>query len=325
MRKLRENWHWTSSIAVLLAVCAVLPFVLRPYQLDMMIFMFIYVMVVSSFRLISITGEFSLAHAVIMGCGAYTSTLLYKYTGLSPWLSIPLGALVAALISFLLTFSLFRMKMFYFLIGSFAAAEAIRLCWLYFQGIFGGFRGIGRLPALEVDIPSVVYIDLGHPVNFYYFALIVGIVVLIILYRIEHSRFGLNFHATHWQDLLAGSVGVNCRQYRTIAFTIAGGFAGLAGGLLAHYVGAVNPQLYALGLMLYVLVWAIVGGLGHFAGPIIGVIVLSVIDEFARSQHEFRPMIYGAILIATILFLPEGLVSLPSRLKPIWNRIRGVD
>ncbi len=323
MIKLRDNWQWSSTIAVLLAVCCVLPFVLRPFQLEMMIFMFLYIMVTSSFRLIAVTGEFSLAHAVIMGCGAYASTLINKYTGLSPWITLPMGAFVAGLISYLLTFSLFRMKMFYFLIGSFAAAEAIRLCWDRFRDPFGGFRGIRRIPALEIDIPGVIYIDLGHPVLFYFFAMIVGVAVLVILYRVEHSRYGLNFHATHWRDLLASSVGVNCRHYRTIAFTIAGAMAGLAGGLLAHYIGAINPHLFALGVMLYILVWAIVGGLGHFAGPIIGVVVLSIIDEFARSAQEFRPMIYGAILIATILFLPEGLVSLPDRLKPLWNRIRG--
>ncbi|MEE9299754.1 MAG: branched-chain amino acid ABC transporter permease [Alphaproteobacteria bacterium] len=307
-----------------MGVICVLPFIVRPYQLDFLIFLFINIILVVSFRLIAITGEFSLAHAVLMGCGAYASTMLNKYTGLSPWVTLPFGACVAGMVAYLLSFPLFRMKMFYFLIASFAAGEAIRLCWTRFRDPFGGFRGLRRIPSLEIDIPGVVYLDLGFPVPFYFFALIVGLVCLVIMYRLEHSRFGLNFHATHWQDQLCASVGVNCRHFRMTAFTIAGVFAGLAGGLLAHYLGSINPNLFGLTLMLYVLVWSIAGGLGSFAGPIIGVTLLSIIDESVRSSaQEFRPAIYGAVLIATMLFLPQGIESLPDKLKPHFLRLIG--
>lgn len=322
MTKLDLDRKKIAFFAVLMGVICLLPFIVRPYQLDFLIFLFINIIMVASFRLITVTGEYSLAHVVLMGCGAYASALIHKYTGLSPWVTLPLGAMVAGLIAFLLSFPLFRMKMFYFLIGSFAAGEAIRLCWTRFRDPFGGFRGLRRIPALEVDIPGVIYIDLSRPMAFYFFALIIGLVSLIVMYRVEHSRYGLNFHATHWQDLLCGSVGINCRHFRMMAFTIAGFFAGLAGGLVAHYMGVINPQLFGLGAMLYVLVWSIAGGLGSFAGPIIGVTLLSIIDETARSAQEFRPMIYGVILIVTVLFLPEGLQSLPARIAPFLRRLR---
>jgi branched-chain amino acid transport system permease protein len=302
------------GIAVLLAVVCVLPFIVRPYQLDFLIFMFINIILVVSYRLIAITGEFSLAHAVMMGVGAYASTLLTQHLPISPWISMPLGGVGAAIIAYILSFPLFRMKGFYFLIASFAAAEAIRLCLVQFIFPFGGYRGLRRIPVLEIDLGDFLYIDLGAPVPYYFFALIIGIFFLVIMYRIEHSRFGFVFHAVHHKDTLAQSVGVNARRYRTIAFVTGAFFAGIAGAMVAHYITAINPGLFGLKQMLFILVWVLVGGMGSFAGPIIGVVVLSVIDESLRGMDELRPGFYGLVLMATMLFLPDGLVSLPDKL-----------
>ncbi len=320
----RRTYLNAAGIAVVLAVICVLPFVVRPYQLDFLIFLFINVILVVSYRLIAITGEFSLAHAVIMGVGAYASALLASLP-ISPWISMPLGGVAAAVIAYILSFPLFRMKGFYFLIGSFAAAEAIRLCWVQFNDPFGGFRGLRGIPVLEIDLGDLLYLDLGAPVPYYFFAMIVGLVFLTVMYRIEHSRFGFVFHAVHHKDTLAQSVGVDVRRYRTIAFVTGGFFAGIAGAMLAHYVTAINPGLFGLKQMLFVLVWVLVGGLGHFAGPIIGVTVLSIIDESLRGLDELRPGFYGLVLIATMLFLPDGLVSLPRKVMQwlAWLRKRG--
>ena len=308
-----------AGIIALLAVLCILPSIVRPYQLDVLIFLFINIILVVSYRMIAITGEFSLAHAVIMGVGAYTSALL----PISPWISLPLGGLAAAGIAYILSFPLFRMKGFYFLIGSFAAAEAIRLIWVQFNNPFGGFRGLRRIPALELDLGEFLYIDFGAPVPYYFFAMVVGIVCLVMMYRIEHSRFGFVFHAVHHKDLLAQSIGVDTRRYRTIAFVTASFFAGIAGAMVAHYVTAINPGLFGLPRMLNVLVWVLVGGLGSFAGPIIGVTVLSIADESFRGFKELRPAIYGLTLIVTMIFLPDGLVSLPAKIMQWTNRLKG--
>ncbi|MBT5778505.1 MAG: branched-chain amino acid ABC transporter permease, partial [Rhodospirillaceae bacterium] len=238
------------------------------------------------------------------------------------WISMPLGGVAAALIAYILSFPLFRMKGFYFLIGSFAAAEAIRLCWVQFVKPFGGYRGLNQIPVLEIDLGDFLYIDLRAPVPYYFFALIVGLIFLVIMYRIEHSRFGFVFHAVHHKDMLAQSVGVNARRYRTIAFVTGGFFAGIAGAMLAHYITAINPGLFGLKQMLFILVWVLVGGLGSFAGPILGVVVLSIIDESIRGLNELRPAFYGLILIITMLFLPDGLVSLPDKVMQGVNWLR---
>jgi branched-chain amino acid transport system permease protein len=155
-------------------------------------------------------------------------------------------------------------------------------------------------------------------VNYYYLCLIVVAIALLILYRIERSRIGLTFHAIHWQDKLAESVGVNAFAYRMLAFVVASFFAGLAGALYAHYVGTVNPNRFNVEEMVYVLIWAIVGGTATFYGPILGVVVLTVLNEIvlrALGIDEMRPLLYGAILILFILFLPKGLESLVPKAK----------
>jgi len=121
---------------------------------------------------------------------------------------------MAALVAFLLSFPLFRMKGFYFLIGSFAAGEIIRLLWKWSEltWLFGGPKGIKLIPPLpNIDALSI---DFYSPVNYFYFCLIVVAISLVILYRVERSRIGLTFHAIHWQDKLAESEIFHYSGYR---------------------------------------------------------------------------------------------------------------
>jgi branched-chain amino acid transport system permease protein len=304
---------WALGSFLLAAALILLPNLVSHSQQEILVLLVINVLLVTSYRLLTLTGEWSLAHVVIMGVGAYGSALVAKKLALPVPLSMLAGASIAALIAFLLSFPLFRMKGFYFLIGSFAAGEVIRLIWKWsdLTWLFGGPKGIKLIPPVpDIELLSVEFYD---PVNYYYLCLIVVAISLVILYRVEHSRIGLTFHAIHWQDKLAESVGVSTFRYRTLAFVISSFFAGLAGALYAHYVGAIAPDRFNVEEMVYVLIWAIVGGTATFYGPILGVIVLTILNEVVLrglGVDEMRPMFYGAILILFILFLPNGLESL---------------
>ncbi len=303
---------------LLAAALIVLPHLLSFSQKEILVFLTINILLVSSYRLLTLTGEWSLAHAVIMGIGAYGSALSAKQLGLPVPLSMLMGAGAAGLIAFLLSFPLLRMKGFYFLIGSFAAGEIIRLIWKWSEltWLFGGPKGIKLIPPFpDIEFLSIDFYD---PAHYYYLCLIVVTISLIILYRIERSRVGLTFHAIHWQDKLAESVGVNTFRYRMLAFVISAFFAGLAGALYAHYVGTVNPNRFGVEEMVYILIWAIVGGTATFYGPILGVVALTVLNEVvlrALGVDQMRPMLYGAILIVSILFLPNGLESMVPKIK----------
>jgi len=294
---------------MMLAALMVLPHFLKYHHQDFLIFLTINVLVVVSYRLVTLTGEWSLIHAVMMGVGAYTSALLTKHLGISFWISLPLSGIVAAAIAAVLCFPLFRMTQFYFLIGSFAAGEAIRLCWIHFIQPFGGTGGISGLA-----VPELGSIDFFEPIPYFYLVLVVVTLSLIVLYRIETSRIGLTLHAVHWKAPLAESVGVNTWNYRSLAFVIGSFFVGLAGTLKVHYLGTVTPNQFDISLMVFILIWVIVGGYRTFYGAIIGAVVLSVLDEAIRDLDVLRPAIYGALLIASIRFLPSGLESIPQRI-----------
>lgn len=324
---MQTRFLYVLGFLVLYAILIALPFGLPLHWQDFMIFLLINVLMVSAYRLMTLTGEFSLIHVVLQGCGAYMSAIMAKSFGLAVWFAIPIGGVTAALVALVLSYPLLRMTIFYFLIGSFAAGEAIRLCWSYFPNLFGGPLGIKMIPSPHLTIPGVGSWDLWLPIPYYFLTLIVVSVCLWLLYRIEHSRIGLTFNAVHWGPALAQSVGVNTWRYRALAFVVSAFFVGIAGGLLAHYQGTINPEVFGVSSMIFVLIWVIVGGTETFVGPIIGVVVLSIVNEWFRNYNQLHPLFYGVVLLLVMRFLPGGFESIPRVLREWWESRsdRGAD
>ena len=322
-----ERRAFGTAFALFLVVAlAALPHLVSYSQKEILVFLVINVLVVMSYRFLTLTGEWSLGHVVMMGAGAYASALAAKRLGFPVPIAMLTGAAVSAVVAWVLSFPLFRMKGFYFLIGSFAAGEVIRLLWKRFRDPFGGPKGLKRIPELADIELGALHVDFFNPVAYYYFCLAVVSLSLWLLWRLERSSIGLTFHAVHWHDGLAASVGVDTRRYRTLALVVASAFAGLSGALFAHYVGAINPTRFNIEEMVYVLTWAIVGGTATFYGPILGVVTLTVLNEVVLRQlglEQARPLVYGAILIAFVMFLPRGLESVVPQLARLRLRLRG--
>jgi len=311
------------SLVALAVLMSVLPFRLGAYNVGILTMLLINIIMVVSFRLIVTTGSFSLAHVALMGTGAYTSALLTRFGGWPFWAALPMGGLVAGLTGLLMSYPLVRMKGFAFFIGSFAFGEALRLSFLKFKYPFGGASGIISIPHPDsIPLPGGSTINFADPTAYYFLTLIVCAVCLFILYRIGRSRLADTFEAISLQDSLAQSVGINITKYKTLAFVIGSFFAGIAGVLLAHYQGVIDPHLFAWTPMMYILIWTVVGGTHTFIGPIIGATLFTGIDEALRVYAEWRPLFYGIILIIVLLFLPGGLESLPAKVRPVARRIR---
>ncbi len=310
------------GLAALGIILVALPFTLREYYVDVVTMLLVNVIIVASFRLITTTGGWSLAHIPLMGAGAYGTALMTGAFGWPFWLTLPLAGLVAAVIGLAMSYPLVRTKGFAFFVASFAAGEALRLCWMRFKVPFGGHKGLTNIPPPEtIPIPGLRAIDFSDATPYYFLALVVTVLCLAIMHRLDKSRIGDTLKAINSQENLARSVGVNVTQYKILAFVIGSFFAGIAGVLLAHRLWAVEPQQFGFVTTLYLLVWVVFGGTRTFAGPIIGVVVLTVLGELLDPLAEWVPMIYGAILISTLLFLPEGLEGLPRRLAP-WMKFR---
>lgn len=153
-------------------------------------------------------------------------------------------------------------------------------------------------------------IDFYEAIPYYFMALAITLVCVIIMYRIDRSRIGNTFKSIYEDDILAESIGIKVGRYRSLAFIIGSFFAGIAGALMAHRLNAIDPHIFGLDEMVYLLVWVVAGGTATFAGPIIGVAVMSFLFEWTRPLLEWRPLFFGAILIGFLIFMPGGLESL---------------
>jgi branched-chain amino acid transport system permease protein len=294
------------GMTALIAVMCILPFLLREYYVEVLILFLINVMLAMSYRLVTTTGDWSLSHLVSMGSGAYATALMAKYLGFPFWLSAPLAGVAAGVVGLAFVFPLLRTKGFGFFIASFALGEFLRLVWVKVHNPFGGPRGM-------IDIPYVGElgpIDFFDAKPYYFLTLVILLACGWIMFRIDRSRMGDVFKAIHTDDVLCQCVGISVPKYRTMAFVIGSFFAGIAGALLAHRLNAIDPHNFDINTMVYLIIWVVVGGTLTFWGPIIGVAFITIIFEWTRPLLEWRPLLFGLILICFLIFLPGGLESL---------------
>jgi branched-chain amino acid transport system permease protein len=308
------------GLTALAIILIALPFIISRYYVDLTIVFFAHLILAVSFRLITTTGDFSLAHVPLMGMGAYASALISKYFGWPFWLALPLAALASTFVGLIMLYPLLRMKAFAFFIGSYAIGEALRLSWIRI-GIFGGHRGISGIPHPSISIPGLRTISFSGVLPYYFLALVITVLCLLIMYRLDRSRVTDIFKAIHEEDSLVRSVGINVTAYRILAFEVGTFFAGISGVLLAHHFGHIDPHQFDLTTGLYLLIWVVVGGYANFAGPIIGVTFFTVLGELMRPLGAWMPLVYGIILIVSLLFLPEGLESLPERMSSLLKKM----
>lgn len=308
------------GLTVLAIILIALPFVLSRYYVDLTVVFLVHLILAVSFRLIATTGDFSLAHVPLMGFGAYATAILSKYFGWPFWITLPLAGLASTLVGLVMLYPLIRMKEFAFFIGSYAIGEALRLSWIRI-GIFGGHRGISGISHPSISIPGLLTVSFSGVTHIYFLTLAITVLCLFIMYLLDRSRITTIFRAIHSQDSLVRSVGINITAYRTLAFEVGTFFAGVSGALVAHHLGHIDPHQFNLTTGLYLLIWVVVGGLETFVGPIIGVAFFAILGEVMRVFGAWMPLVYGCILIVTLLFLPEGLESLPRRISPLLKKM----
>ena len=304
--------------ALAIALAIVFPLALSSiYWTSVMTNILIYVLMAVSLRTIYLVGEFSLGHVGFMCVGAYTSALLTMKVGLPFALTLPIGGLLAGLTALSLGYPFMRVKGIYFVILTVVTSESFRQLALNWRSLTGGPDGLIGFPgAGTLSVPAIGQVDFGGPNEYYYLALSVVCASLYILNRIEKSRLGFTWLAIRETDKMAGAVGINVLRYKVINFGVACFFAGIGGVLLAHSeqaLSALEGASFGIMTTIYLLVYMVVGGKRRFEGPIVGAVVLSLVSEFTRPVEEYQPMIIGAIAIAVVMLLPDGLSIIPEK------------
>lgn len=287
-----------AGLLVILLVCPL--FVKSPYLIHIFNLTFIYIIVAVSFRTITTSGQLPLSHAGFMGIGAYISAMAAKWLGWTPWVTIPLGALVAMGIGVLIGYPFARLRAVYYAMISLFFGMLIISGVKAFAIWTGGAAGLTGIPTL-----------LGFSkVPYYYFFLGLTSICLLVLHRFEFSRTGITWKAIAQSHLVAASVGINEARYRILASAIGSLFAGLAGATYAHYNMVIGPTSFSFMATIMLLIYVVVGGIGSFAGPIIGVVLLMTIPELLRGFHEFVPYISAAIVLIVVFLMPKGAAGL---------------
>jgi len=312
--------HWMNkrfASSALIVFLFTLPVFANSFHLHVVITICINIIMAISMWVLSTTGLMSFGQAGFMFIGAMTSALLVKNLGWLFWPCIPLGGIAAALVCVPIGRLCIRVKGVYFFIVTMAFGFVVNGVFAYFENPFGGWYGILHIPPPE---PRSLFTPLNKA-PFYYLAVGLTLLTCWVIHRISRSRMGKILLSIKQSDSLAESIGVNVMRYKLHTFIIAAFFAGIAGVYYAHYFSYISPLVFSFNLSLNSLIFIIVGGPLHFAGPIVGAVVLTIIPEFFRATGAYQMLIYGVILVLSMIFIPQGIVGLvEENLLPLFRK-----
>jgi branched-chain amino acid transport system permease protein len=300
-------------LALITLIMLLLPLLgVSQYYMQVLMGVFIYIVMTSSLRLVSLSGQISLGHAGFMCIGAYASAILAKDLGWTPWLSIPVAALLTFVVALLIAIPFSRLRGLYFTMISLFFGLAVLAVNQVLEHITGGQSGLSGIPKLFGASPE----------PYYYFFIGIMIICLCIMYRLEFSRIGLTWKAIAQSAAVASSTGIPETGQRILSFAIGGLFAGLVGAAYAHNIYIVlSVTTFSFFSSIFIFVYLMVGGINSFYGPILGTAVILLLQVFARSLKEYVPFIPAAILLIVLFLMPQGLVSMPAQLKRLFRKI----
>jgi branched-chain amino acid transport system permease protein len=273
------------------------------------------ILLVTSFWIISSTGQVSMGHAAFAAIGAYISAALVASYGFNSWMSLPIAIITAGAVAAIIGFISLRITGIYFIITTVAFVSVVQIVFGMWEHPFGGLSGITQLPPPDpIAIPGLPSIDFGSKPSLYYLTLVFVVVCVVLLYGLNRSTIGRIFRGISSSDKLAEHVGINIMAYKVLAFVIGSMCAGLVGVLYTYSAFNIQTTTFTMTQSMYCIVYSAVGGLTTFVGPIIGAVVLNIISEVLRPINDYEMIIYALLLIVTILVFKSGLYGLFQKL-----------
>lgn len=297
------------TFGLLFALLAILPWLLQRYLSDVMNTVGIYLLMGVGLNIVvGYAGLLDLGYVAFFAIGAYTSAVLTSpasSVGLEwPfWAALPVAMLASGLAGLLLGIPVLRMRGDYLAIVTLGFGEIIRILAIsdFLKPFIGGPLGIVRVP--KPIIGGFVLVD---PQHLYYIVLAGCALAIFVSWRLADSRIGRAWIAMREDEDVAEAMGINLVQNKLAAFAIGASFAGMAGAIFAAKLSSIYPHSFHLLVSINVLSLIIVGGMASIPGVAVGAALLVGLPEMLREFDEFRMMLYGAVLVAMMLFRPEG-------------------
>jgi branched-chain amino acid transport system permease protein len=254
-------------------------------------------------------GQISLAQAAFMAIGAYVTSLLT----LAGWhwiLAMPLGLVACFVVGLLLGYPALRVKGHFLAFVTLAFNTLVFLVLRNEDWLTGGSYGLVGMPRPDFGLFSTM-----KQLHFYYFTLGVTVLAALAMWGIVRSPWGRAFKALRENPIRAESLGVDTRRITLLAFAIGSAFGGLAGTLIAPLVQFIEPGSFGVAHSLRILLMVVVGGSGYFFGPFLGAAVVILLPEVLRFAEGYYLIIYSALVIVMLVFVPSGLIG-------VWGRLR---
>jgi branched-chain amino acid transport system permease protein len=285
------------------------------YVQHVLILCFLWCMVAAAWDLtLGYAGIFNYAQIALFAFGAYATGMLTLRLGLPPVAAVVVASILTGLLGLLIALPCLRLQGEYVALFTFsihlAMPPLIQLAKPLGTGGTMGLLGIPPIEALGITFGPT------NKIGWYFLALgAAAISVYVVYFVVLRSRTGRAFVALRDAPDFARSLGVNAFKYKLLSFTLSALMTGFAGALYAHYTSVVTPKILGNEFILLIIVMMAIGGIGRFPGAVLGAFVITILNELLRDAGTYRLLILGLLVVATLLLLPNGLVSLWERLK----------
>jgi branched-chain amino acid transport system permease protein len=304
---------------VLAAVLAVLPFVVPVYFLHLLIQIVLWAFIYTAWSLMGRFGFVSFGHGAFMGVGAYVPALLWNYYGVTPWVGIPIGVVVSALLAVVIGYPCFRLKVVghYFALVTLALSQVVLLSLTAARDITGGSLGF-TLKTVGHSWYALQFPEKGY---FYGIALLLWLFGLLIWSRIDRSISREALEAISEDEDAAAAVGINVLHEKLRVTVISAALTALGGAIYAQYIMYLNPESESgIVVSLQIVFAAVAGGVYSMLGPTVGALLTISLTEglrvwFGVTFIGAANTIYGVLLILCIIFMPQGIVGALQRVK----------
>jgi branched-chain amino acid transport system permease protein len=314
-------WRITIGSAIVLAILAILPQFVDPYQTVLLTYGLIMAIAALGFNLLlGYTGLLSFGHSAYFGTGAYTVAFIMRDFGAhSMELCIAGGMLGTLIIAAIFGFICVRHTRIFFGILTLALSQVLWSLAFKFFWVTGGTDGI-RVPYANLTLVGSL-LDFKGAGSFqrfiyayYYYVLMLFAISTIIIWVIAHSPFGKALQAIRDNETRARFVGISVRRYRWVVFMISGTVTGLAGILWVPLNGLTTPDILYWPFSGEIVFMTVLGGFRSFTGPIVGAIAFNYLKTYAIASTEYWQLLLGVVLVILVMALPAGIVGTTTRL-----------
>src|SRR3990172_9517668 len=308
------QWGWRSCQrpwAELLGLVGLVgvPFFLNNYFIDVLTLTGIYVVLALGLNIVvGLAGLLDLGYIAFYAIGAYTYALLFIHFGVSYWVGMPLGGLAAAGFGMILGLVTLRLRGDYLAIVTLGFIQIVHLVLNNWDSLTHGPNGI-----LNIGRPAIGNFQFQEPIHFYYLILSIAVLTAVVISRLNNSRIGSAWIAMREDEIAAAAMGIDTTRMKCLAFSLGAFWAGIAGVFFAGKFAFVSPESFTFFESVFVLAMVVLGGMGSIQGAIVGATILIVLPEVLRGFASYRMLIFGAALVAMMVFRPQGLIGSPRR------------